>query len=120
MRDDLHPLRRVVGDLVAPTRTRYERALFRSATHVDEHTFHPGKYEPAGKLSGEAVLLLDDTWTTGANAQSAAAALRRAGAAAVAVVAIGRHINPEWGSNAHRLGAIPQPFDWERCALGGD
>jgi orotate phosphoribosyltransferase len=40
-----------------------------------------------------AVLLIDDTWTTGGNAQSAALALRAAGAAKVAAVVIGRHFD---------------------------
>jgi hypothetical protein len=46
----------------------------------------------AGPASGARVLLLDDTWTTGASAQSAAMALRRGGAGDVAVVVIGRHL----------------------------
>ncbi len=40
------------------------------------------------------VLLLDDTWTTGSRAQSAAAALKLAGAARVVVVVLGRHLGP--------------------------
>jgi phosphoribosylpyrophosphate synthetase len=42
------------------------------------------------------VLVLDDIWTTGSNAQSAALALRRAGAAAVSVMVIGRWLNPSY------------------------
>ncbi len=38
------------------------------------------------------VLLLDDTWTTGSRAQSAAAALKLAGAARVVAVVLGRHL----------------------------
>jgi hypothetical protein len=44
------------------------------------------------RLDGARVLLLDDTWTTGASVQSAAMALRGAGAAAVAAVVLGRHL----------------------------
>lgn len=46
----------------------------------------------ASRLDGARVLLLDDTWTTGASAQSAAMALRAAGACSVAVVVLGRHL----------------------------
>lgn len=42
---------------------------------------------------GAAVMLIDDTWTTGGNAQSAVLALRAAGAGRVAVVVIGRHFD---------------------------
>lgn len=41
------------------------------------------------------VLLIEDTWTSGGNAQSAALALRRAGAASVTILALARWLNPE-------------------------
>lgn len=75
-RDAKHPLREIVGELVGPTRERHERLLERSATPAPGREFHPDKYSPVRGLSGEAVLLVDDTWTTGANAQSAAYALK--------------------------------------------
>ena len=67
---------------------------------------------------GASVLLLEDTWVSGASAQSAAAALKRAGARHVAVVVLGRHIDP-----ADRLGAplaarlAPAPYDAAKCAV---
>lgn len=69
---------------------------------------------------GASVLLLDDTWVSGASAQSAAAALKRAGARRVAVVVLGRHIDP-----ADRLGGplaarlVPGPYDPASCAAAG-
>jgi hypothetical protein len=66
------------------------------------------------------VLLLDDSWVSGASAQSAAAALKRAGAGRVAVIVLGRHLDP-----ADRLGAplaarlAPGPYDPGRCAVHG-
>jgi predicted amidophosphoribosyltransferase len=116
-RDEGHPLRWIVGRLVGPTRDRHRRLLRRSAIEVGAHTFHPQKYVATGALHGHSVLLIDDTWTTGANAQSAAAALRAADAGAVAVVVIGRHLNREWHENDRRLRGISGPFDWSRCAL---
>jgi predicted phosphoribosyltransferase len=102
---------------VGPTRERYERLLRRSGLEVAPRTFNIGKFGSVRPLDGEPVLLIDDTWTTGASAQSAAAALAHAGAGPVAAVVIGRHINREWHENDKRLRAIPRPFDWERCAL---
>lgn len=66
---------------------------------------HPGRPEPvreldagrfraAGSLAGARVLLIDDTWTSGASAQSAAAALRLGGASTVLTLILGRHLNP--------------------------
>jgi hypothetical protein len=53
----------------------------------------PGRFSATG-LRGADVALLDDTWTSGASAQSAAAALRLAGARSVAVIVLGRHLCP--------------------------
>jgi predicted amidophosphoribosyltransferase len=116
-RDEHHPLRRIVGELVGPTRGRYDRLLARSATEHPPRAFSDQKFEPTRPLHGQAVLLVDDTWTTGASAQSAAAALKLAGAETVAAVVIGRHVNREWHENDQRLRGLAQPFDWNRCPL---
>jgi len=44
---------------------------------------------------GRRVLVVDDTWTTGAHARSAAAAISRVGASVAGVVVVGRVINPQ-------------------------
>ena len=79
------------------------------ARHIplQPHRFDVDRYEPTARLTAEPVLLIDDTWTTGANAQSAAAALKRAGAGPVAAVVIGRHLNRRWGSNDSQLNGLP-------------
>jgi predicted amidophosphoribosyltransferase len=115
-RDLGHPLRRIVGELVRPTRDRYERLLTRSPIEVPERTFSPGKYEVARPLRGESVLLIDDTWTTGSGAESAAAALREAGAGSVAAVVVGRHVKRGWRENERRLHTLVRPYDWSTCA----
>jgi hypothetical protein len=60
----------------------------------------PEKFTVDGAVAGRHVLVLDDVWTTGSNAQSATLALRRAGAAAVSVVVIAR-----WLTARHPLSA---------------
>jgi len=114
-RDEQHPLRQIVGELVAITRPRYERLLVRSRADAGPRTFAADKFLARRGLNGEAVLLIDDTWTTGANAQSAAAALKAAGAGAVAAVVIGRHINRHWRQNDRRLRELEPAFEWGRC-----
>ncbi|MHB8694364.1 MAG: hypothetical protein ACYDHH_24255 [Solirubrobacteraceae bacterium] len=116
-RDEHHPLRRIVGELAGPTRERYERLLRRTETAAKPRAFDPGKYKASAQLDGASVLLIDDTWTTGASARSAAYALRSAGATTVAAVVIGRHINRDWGENDARLRAHRVPFDWKVCAF---
>jgi hypothetical protein len=50
------------------------------------------RFRVSQPLAGAAVLLLDDTWASGGSAQSAAVALKLAGARAVAAVVLGRHV----------------------------
>ena len=50
---------------------------------------------PAVSGAGRHLLVLDDTYVSGARAQSAAAALRLAGAASVRIVAAGRVLRPD-------------------------
>jgi predicted amidophosphoribosyltransferase len=119
-RDKHHPLHKIVGHTVGPTRDRYHRLLERAASHVEPRTFDDRKFAPTRPLSGQSVLLIDDTWTTGTSAQSAAAALKRAGANRVAAVVIGRHLNRDWHENDQRLRRLSRPFDWSRCALCDD
>jgi predicted amidophosphoribosyltransferase len=116
-RDERHPLRRIVSELVAPARDRHDRILERTEHTAEPRAFDLDKFRARRPLDGEAVLLIDDTWTTGASAQSAAAALKAAGAGPVAAVVIGRHLNRDWHENDRRLRGITRPFDWDRCLV---
>ena len=71
------------------------------------------------EVRGRRVLLLDDTFTTGASLQSAASALTVAGAQVVAAVPVGRVINPEFNAESGELWstAAATAFDFERCCL---
>jgi predicted amidophosphoribosyltransferase len=88
-----HPLADVLRHLCRPTADRY----------VDL---------PGVDVAGEAVLLVDDTWTTGARLQAAAAALRSAGAHAVAGLVVGRHVDPRRHPMAAGAG-----YDWRICCV---
>jgi predicted amidophosphoribosyltransferase len=116
-RDARHPLRRVVGQLTEPVRDRYHRLLRRSDALSQPREFDVARFEICHEVDGASVLLIDDTWTTGANAQSAAATLTAAGATAVGAVVVGRYLNDDWQDNRIRLRAMPRPFRWELCAL---
>jgi predicted amidophosphoribosyltransferase len=116
-RDQRHPLRRIVAELVPTVGARHRRLLAPSSLEVTARVFDPGRYQMLHPLAGERVLLIDDMWTTGASAQSAAAALRAGGASRVAAVVIGRYLNREYADNGLRLRTIARSFDWSRCAL---
>lgn len=116
-RDECHPLRRLVGEHCEPTRDRYRRVLRRSPTPLPPRSFDRRRFVVTERIDGQTVLLIDDTWTTGASAQSAAAALREAGATKVAAAVIGRYVNGDWCQAGRRLRAQATPFTFDECAL---
>jgi len=110
-----HPLEHIVGERLAPCAGRYRPLLRRSSLPVTPRRFDARRFVAIGPLAGESVLLIDDMWTTGASAQSAAAALHLAGAGTVAAVVIGRHVNRGWARNDEWLRQRAQPLDFRSC-----
>ena len=76
--------------------------------------------EPDIRLDGQHVLVLDDTWTTGSNAQSAVLTLRRAGAEAVSVMVVGRWLSPNFGTTADFIKTrLQRDYDPDICPVSG-
>jgi hypothetical protein len=76
------------------------------------------RFRAGSSATGASVLLIDDTWVSGASAQAAAAALKLAGASHVAVVVLGRHVNPaDPLAAALAAGLAPAPYDRSACAV---
>lgn len=118
-RDD-HPLREIVGKIVGPTRDRYADLLISNPELPPDRGVHPDRFLPNEDedVTDAAVLLIDDTWTQGGHAQSAAWTLKQAGATCVAVVVIGRHFVPSFGDNAKYLKAARSAsFSWDHCCV---
>ncbi|WP_293997568.1 phosphoribosyltransferase [Streptomyces sp.] len=95
-----HPLRDIVAGLVAITRTGYRDLLSPMPDAAALGRAASSQRYTSSALWGDNVLLIDDTWTTGNHAQTAAEALKSAGAGSVAVVALGRHLNTRYGDMA--------------------
>lgn len=70
-------------------------------------------------VTGKRVLLVDDTYTSGARVQSAASCLQLAGATVPAIVVVGRVITPGWGPHVAEFWKEQrrQRFDFDTCAL---
>jgi hypothetical protein len=113
-RPGMHPLRELVEDYLAIPCAK----LSARSGEVQVRDLDPDRFM-AGPMPGAKVLLIDDTWTTGSSAQSAAMALRRAGAATVIIVVLGRHVGRAEASAAG-VGPATTPFRTRSCALHCD
>jgi adenine/guanine phosphoribosyltransferase-like PRPP-binding protein len=71
-------------------------------------------YRASGDIRNDRILLIDDVYASGARAQSAAFALREAGAEVVALTVIGRRINPDYSLRAKDLYEAQKSskFEW--------
>lgn len=90
-RVDGHPIERLAIHPRPLVRVHLVRTRDAAARDID-----PDSLQLTGRVRGQHVLLVDDTWTTGASTQGAAIALRRAGAARVSVLVLGRWLNDGW------------------------
>jgi predicted amidophosphoribosyltransferase len=96
------------------------RSLLSVGTEAIDHNRASDKgYVVAEDVEGLRVLLVDDTFTSGARAQSAASALGLAGANVVAMVPIGRVVKPDFSEESAELlrRSREHPFDFGTCCL---
>jgi len=71
------------------------------------------------QVEGKRVLLVDDTWTTGTSLQSAAAALKAAGASSVTGLCVARWLSWKWEPEASLLEKVTvSAFDPFSCIAG--
>ena len=63
-------------------------------TELHDRGVNPRWVRVCDPVAGADVLVIEDTWVSGGSAQSAACALKLAGARRVAIVVLGRHLNP--------------------------
>lgn len=113
-----HPLRELVSGIVAGTGARYRDVLVVNRQDLAQRGQASDRFAADRTVRGTSVLVVDDTWTTGAHAQSASAALKAAGARYTGVVAIGRWLNPDFADNRTWLAQCrTREWNWDRCCL---
>jgi hypothetical protein len=114
-----HPLRTLVDEhLAGPWAGLSARRGGEQGGGQQVRDLDPARFRAAA-LQGARVLLLDDTWTTGSSAQSAAMALRGAGASSIVTVVLGRHVGGA-AADVAGLGPATMPFSPDRCAVHQD
>ena len=82
-------------------------------------SLRPDNFVVHSQVRGQHVLLLDDTWTSGGHAESAAAALKRAGAARVTLLVLARWLDLTRGRTEEFVRTeLTNDFDPDRCPFG--
>lgn len=102
-----HPLREMVAQLAGSS---IEAPL--QAQSTSNRALSATSFVSTHNQAGQHVLLIEDTWTGGASAQSAAMAFKAAGAARVSTLIVARWIKPDWDQNGSFLDALP---DWSNA-----
>lgn len=96
-----HPLNEIARGLARPGSS--EIVLQGSEHAADLRGVNPGHFTVvAGNPSGQHVLLIEDTWTSGGHLMSAALALHAAGAIKVSALALARWLSVGWEATTDR------------------
>jgi predicted amidophosphoribosyltransferase len=101
-----HPLTRLGEQLPHPHGSRFRQLLTRASAPVGHNVMSDEAFRALPYATGRRLLLLDDVYTSGATAQSAASTLQLAGAKVTAILVLARRINPEFSDEARQV--------WER------
>jgi hypothetical protein len=109
-RPGAHPLQALVVPYLRLPWARLRLACGDNTQYPD-----PWRFE-SERIRDASVLLLDDTWTSGSSAVSAAAAVKLAGARRVAVVVLGRHLDAA-ASGGGRFAPAQMPFRPSLCGV---
>lgn len=118
----MHPFTAIAAAINAVDDSRLALALAPGAVKGRILSGSQFQIAPQRDLSGWHILILDDTWTTGANTQSAALTLRRAGAHHVSVLVVGRWLSQNYANNAEFIATrLRRDYDPGICPVtGGD
>jgi hypothetical protein len=113
-----HPLVRAIG-MVPELDDSYEDLLVKGTKATTHNSASDEGFALRRQLSGERVVIVDDTFTSGARTQSAASAINTHGGTAIAIVPAGRVIAPGYAEHVKAYWDKQRniPFDFERCCL---
>ena len=118
-----HPLRKILDEVhlpgieIAVTASK----LAREATVHAKRSHSPALYQVRTDVPQEGhVLLLEDTWASGAHSQSVATALKQTGAVSVSILTVARWLDwNERTSRIYRQYIDPRPFNPDTCPWTG-
>lgn len=103
-----HPLHEIVHSLARPGAV--EVTLTAAETIEDPRAIDVNHYTASLNAAGRHVLVIDDTWTSGGHAMSAALGMRTAGATNVSLLVLARWLSVGWEATTE---------EWARQRLAG-
>ena len=115
LRDRGHPqaLHTMTAGLL---RNMSEALLCPSDDIGDPRALRPENFAVRTDVRGRHILLIDDTWTSGGHAESAAAALKRAGGSRVTLLVLARWLDMGRGETHQFVkNELTDDFDPDRC-----
>jgi predicted amidophosphoribosyltransferase len=120
-REGPHPLEITLG-LSKYLKPQYKGLLKKGTATISHNKADNEGYDTTEDVTEKRVLLIDDTFTTGARVQSAASALALGGATVVAAVVAARIISPDFSDESRELWeqAGEEPFSFDTCCLEGN
>jgi adenine/guanine phosphoribosyltransferase-like PRPP-binding protein len=98
-----HPLEAALDSFPTSFTPAREQLLTGGVGKVGHRDPNENAFLVSTDVRGERILLLDDVYTTGAEAQSAASVLEVAGATVVGILVIARRINPGYSPRHRKL-----------------
>jgi len=111
-----HPLRTLVASAAVGT----EVTLTAAPTCQDSRAFNLAHFSAAPLPPGAHVLLIEDTWAGGGHTQSAAAALKQAGAQRVSAIVVARWLRLDYGNNlTWAKSTLTSDYDVDVCPFTG-
>ena len=78
----------------------------------------PTEFVP--RVDGRHVLVIDDTWVSGDKSQSAALALRSAGAEQVTILCVARWLRYDWADHRQLINDLREPYNAATCPVTGN
>jgi len=116
-RGGTHPLVTLLTEVVVGSKDRYADLLVVNRPDLGPREIVPDRFLATRAVPGN-VLVVDDSWVSGAKPQAAATALKVAGAKSVAILTIGRWFtldyppNLAWLREKRKVG-----WSWDTCCL---
>lgn len=117
---ETQPLRRTLGMVSALD--EHVRVLVRHVPGqvVGRRAYDPDAFACGPDVEGRRIVLIEDTWVTGARAVSAAGALHAAGAESVIIMPMARMVEPGssyWPADLPYFARVQEPYDLARWPL---